>query len=64
MAKVTISIREKKQPWGRVDYYPLCDNAFYILSFAKGRLTFSKKNIEEMKALGWKLDIKQEKNNE
>ena len=61
MTLVKLSLVEKKQAYGRIDYYPSCDDSFYILGFSKNRIAFKKKEIAEMKKLGWELDIKTEK---
>lgn len=64
MGQVNLSLR-RKTSYGRINYYPLCQDSEYILSLAKNgthkRMAFTEKEIAGMMDLGWELDIQTEK---
>jgi hypothetical protein len=62
MGQVSLTLL-RKTAYGRLYYYPLCQDAEYILSLAKNgahkRVAFAEKEVAKMVDLGWVLDIKE-----
>lgn len=50
----------KKKAYGRLNYYPDCENSKLILSWMKNRVAFSNAEICEMMKQDWELTIKEE----
>jgi len=64
MGQVNLSLL-RKTSYGRLNYYPICQDSEYILSLAKNgthkRVAFTEKEVAGMLDMGWVLDIVTEK---